>query len=80
MSKKDKLIIKLNNTKNSFTWSELTTLLRSLGFIQVEGDGSRVRFVRNTLQIRLHKPHPNKEIKSYVVNYVRDLLKSEQII
>ncbi|MCU7837612.1 MAG: hypothetical protein KZQ83_20525 [gamma proteobacterium symbiont of Taylorina sp.] len=43
MSKQDKLIQKLHSAK-TFKWSEITTLLKMLGFTELQGDGSRVKF------------------------------------
>ncbi|HGG59999.1 MAG TPA: type II toxin-antitoxin system HicA family toxin [Gammaproteobacteria bacterium] len=80
MSKTDKLLIKLENASNSFTWSDLAALLKTLGFEQIEGSGSRVRFMKGDLQIRLHKPHPQKELKAYAVKQIREILKSEGLL
>ncbi len=43
MSKKQKLINKLLIAK-TFKWSELATLLKLLGYKEIQGDGSRVKF------------------------------------
>lgn len=77
MSKSEKLLLKLKNAKHSYTWSDLISLLASLGFEQIEGSGSRVRFIRQDVIINLHKPHPQKELKHYAVNQVREILRSE---
>ncbi|MCU7904956.1 MAG: type II toxin-antitoxin system HicA family toxin [Candidatus Thiodiazotropha sp. (ex Epidulcina cf. delphinae)] len=55
-------------------------LLKALGFRQLEGAGSRVRFVKGDLQIRLHKPHPQRELKAYAVRQVREVLESEGLL
>ena len=44
MSKLEKLIAKLLNEQASFTWQELETLLRRLGYQQLQGQGSRIKF------------------------------------
>lgn len=44
MSKNEKLLAKLLNEHMAFTWPELVTLLRRLGYTQIEGAGSRVKF------------------------------------
>ena len=80
MSKAEKLIKKLKSAKNSFKWSELTALLESLGFKKIEGDGSRVTFVNDNILIKLHKPHPQKELKAYAIRQVKEILKSEGLI
>lgn len=51
-------------TPRDIRWSELRKLLHSLGFEEMQGSGSRVRFFKRDrdrnrgLMIRLHRPHP----------------------
>lgn len=80
MSKKDKLLAKLRNTTGVFAWSDMVAVLKALGFDQVEMEGSRVRFVKDDLQILLHKPHPQKEMKAYAVRQVKEVLRSEGLL
>lgn len=80
MGKKEKLITRFKAAQHGFKWSELLALLKSLGFEVVEGDGSRVGFVRDNVIIRLHKPHPQKEIKVYAMRQVRELLEKEGLL
>ena len=80
MGKTEKLLTKLIDAKNSYAWSDLVTLLKALGFEPLEGSGSRVRFVTGDLQIRLHKPHPQKELKAYAVRQVKEVLESEGLL
>lgn len=77
MSKTEKLIAKLKQASNSYTWNDLVTLLTALGFTQKEGNGSRVKFVKQDVIINLHKPHPQKEIKLYALKQIRETLKAE---
>ncbi|WP_439238888.1 type II toxin-antitoxin system HicA family toxin [Lonepinella sp. BR2919] len=74
MSKTD-LLQKLRKEPppRNFTWEELKTLLIGLGFVEQQGNGSRVKFVHAELQypISLHKPHPGNELKLYVVEQVK---------
>lgn len=70
MSKKEKLILKLKNTRGVFTWNELLALLTSLGYESVEGSGSRVKFIKGELCVDLHRPHPGNELKLYVKKLV----------
>jgi len=76
MSKKQKLIEKLKSN-SAFTWPELESLMNQLEFEKVEGDGSRVKFVKAQLVIMLHKPHPQNEIKNYVRKAILEGLKDE---
>ena len=51
--------------------------LSFLGFQQVEAEGSRVQFIgtkENEILI-LHKPHPQNEVKTYVLRRLRKVLK-----
>ena len=62
---------------SGFKWAELSTLLENMGYMAVEGRGSRVKFVRDDKIISLHRPHPNPELKRYQIRYVIDHLKVE---
>lgn len=75
MTKTDKLLAKLKSSK-TLTWNELAGALKVLGYQQVEGDGSRVKFDNGIPKelINLHKPHPKNELKAYALRQVRDKL------
>lgn len=82
MSKTEKLLAKLVNGRSAFTWSELVTLLARLGYSQLEGSGSRIKFDNgdpNAL-INLHKPHPGNEIKTYARRQIIEQLKTGGLI
>ncbi|MEG7361915.1 type II toxin-antitoxin system HicA family toxin [Pseudomonas citronellolis] len=82
MSRGEKLLAKLLNESASFTWQELVTLLRWLGYRQLEGSGSRVKFDNGDPQalINLHKPHPDNELKAYVRRQIIEHLKAGELI
>lgn len=82
MSKHEKLIAKLLNKQAVFTWQELAALLRGLGYRQIEGDGSRVKFDNGDprAMINMHKPHPGNELKSYAKRQVIEHLKMGGLI
>jgi len=71
MSKKDKLKNKLLNGSD-FTWNELVTLLKFLGFEEIQGSGSRVKFEDGTAEnmINLHRPHPGNHLKRYAIKQI----------
>ena len=75
MSKSEKQINKLRVGK-TITWDELKSALKSLGYVVVEGDGSRVKFENGNPSelVNLHKPHPGNEVKSYALRQVREKL------
>ena len=60
--------------------TDLIAVLASLGFKQIEGAGSRVSFSNGTVMIKLHKPHPQKEVKAYAVKQVKEVLKREGLL
>ena len=77
MSKKQKLIDKLKTKPKDLTIDEAESLLLSLGFIKSNKgrtSGSRVEFKHGRLKIRLHAPHPCKDLKPYQVNMIKDAL------
>lgn len=80
MGKTEKLLSRFRAARGPFKWDELVAVLRSLGFEQIEGAGSRVCFVRGSLDIHLHKPHPQKEVKAYAVKQVQAVLRSEGLL
>jgi hypothetical protein len=82
MSRHEKLLAKLLNKQAGFAWQELVALLSSMGYRQLQGDGSRVKFDNGNPQamINLHKPHPGNELKAYVKRQVIEHLKAGGLI
>nr|WP_262926034.1 type II toxin-antitoxin system HicA family toxin [Pseudomonas chlororaphis] len=82
VSKNDKLLAKLLNDRGTFSWQELVTLLKRLGYTPLEGSGSRVKFDNGDpgAMINLHKPHPGNELKAYIRRQVIEQLKSGGLI
>ena len=82
MSKKDKLLKKFLHVpiKKDLTFSELETLLITLGYVKLEGNGSAVKFFNKEKDslINLHKPHPNDELKVYLVKQIQEKLQEIQ--
>jgi len=75
MSRKEKLLKRLQSKPKNFTYDEARTLLVQLGFKEDQKgktSGSRVVFIneRKNVSIELHKPHPNNELKVYQINYL----------
>ena len=81
MSKKEKLIQKLLLAR-TFKFSELITLLQMLGYTELQGDGSRVKFDNGNPEdlINLHKPHPGNEMKAYAIKQVKEKLQRGGLI
>lgn len=82
MSKHEELLAKLLNKQAGFSWQELVALLSSMGYRQLQGDGSRVKFDYGNphAMINLHKPHPGNELKAYVKRQVIEHLKAGGLI
>jgi predicted RNA binding protein YcfA (HicA-like mRNA interferase family) len=72
MGKQDKLRSRLLSKPKNFTWDELESCLKHLGFEVRNGKGSRRKFVHNASMtiINLHEPHPDRVIKSYALEQV----------
>ncbi len=84
MGRKEKLLARLQERPKDFTWDELTSVLKSLGYVQRKSGktcGSRVKFVHSSAPtITLHKPHPANIVKIYVIEDILELLKNEEMI
>lgn len=78
MSKKVKLIQKLQSEPKGFTWSEATSLMRACGFklLNAKGGGSGRMFRNETTKqkVRLHEPHPQTTLLPYMVNVLIEAL------
>jgi len=83
MSKKEKLIKRLKSKPKDFTYDEADALLTSLGMKKSNKgrtSGSRVEYVLNGIKIRLHKPHPQNELKKYQISDLLDDLTNGGLI
>ncbi|MBU1170701.1 MAG: type II toxin-antitoxin system HicA family toxin [Proteobacteria bacterium] len=84
MSRKEKLISRFQQRPKNFTWDELISLLKYMGYREIKtgkAGGSRRRFVHDSAAtITLHKPHPQNILKRYAVDQVLDILKQEGMI
>lgn len=59
---------------SSIAWSDIESLLLSLGAETREGSGSRVGFSLNGVDIIVHRPHPRKETDKGAVKSVHKFL------
>ena len=84
MGRKEKILARLQQRPKDFTWDELTSLLKTLGYVQRKTGktgGSRRKYIHSTAPtITLHKPHPGRIVKMYVINDILELLRREGII
>lgn len=58
----------------SIRWSDIESLLESLGAEIEEGEGSRVRVALNGVRAVFHRPHPEPTTDKGAVKSVRTLL------
>ena len=61
-------------TSGTIEWAAIEGLLVAVGCRVVEGNGSRVRFVKDEEVEIFHRPHPSREAKRYQVRAARDFL------
>ncbi len=83
MGKLEKMIKRLKSNPKDFTFDEMQALLLALGFeLSNKGktSGSRVKFFKGGIFISLHKPHPRKELASYQVKQIIEVLTEEGLI
>ena len=83
MSTKDKLIERFKRQPKDFTWDELVRLFGIFGFsIDNKGttSGSRTVFVKDDKEIEIHKPHPSKILKGYVMKNVLKFLINKEFL
>jgi predicted RNA binding protein YcfA (HicA-like mRNA interferase family) len=85
MSKYEKLLEKLLSLPKNFTYDEMVKLLKGFGYIHQErkrSSGSAVMFYNKKLndKIMFHKPHPEKELKEYILKLVIQQLKNNKLV
>ena len=85
MSKVEKLIQRLKNNPKDFSCDELRRILLHFGYDEIKTgktSGSRVAFYKEDTQhiIRLHKPHPKPELKSYQIQMLIKELTNQNLI
>lgn len=85
MNKKEKLIKRFRTLPKDFTFEEVEALFNGCGFtLESKGatSGSRVKFYNEKDQNSyiMHKPHPSKIIKGYMMQDILNyLLKNDYI-
>ena len=59
----------------SMPWASIESLLIAVGCEVIEGNGSRVRFVKDGAVAIFHRPHPEPEAKRHHVRDARAYLR-----
>lgn len=82
MSQKENLINRLKSKPKDFTIQELDSLMSKCGCIKItrgKTSGSAIAYVHEETKqiIRIHSPHPKKELKQYIIKSALEFL--EQI-
>jgi len=67
-------------TSASIVFADIEALIKALGGVAAEREGSRVRIELNGEQWRCHRPHPGKEAKRYQVEEARELLERAGVL
>ena len=84
MGQKEKLIQRLRSKPKDFTFEDAETLLKYLKYTRSnkgKTSGSRVMFMSNEHgSIVLHKPHPQKELKTYQIKQLLEILEQEGLL
>jgi predicted RNA binding protein YcfA (HicA-like mRNA interferase family) len=76
LSKKQKLIQRIQQRPADFTWDEARTLMESCDFSLVKNQGSRRCFRHpKGIKVSLHEPHPQPTLKRYVIDALLEALK-----
>ena len=66
--------------RSDIRWNDIENLVKDFGGNVKQGRGSRVMFELNGKIGRFHQPHPQPEIKKYVVKDLRDFLEEAGIL
>jgi len=85
MGKADKLIQRFLSKPKNFSYKELRRLLNYFDYQEAKTgktSGSRSAFINQKTKhiIRLHKPHPNPELKRYQINLIEEELKKTGVL
>ncbi len=84
LGQKEKLIERLKARPKDFTFEDAETLLRYFSYQRSNKgrtSGSRVMFLSETHPpIMLHRPHPRKELLSYQVKQLLEVLEQEGLL
>ena len=75
-SKQEKVYEKIfkNPVQSDIEWTEIESLLKSLGATISEGNGSRVRIELNGERAVFHRPHPEKVTDKGAIKSMRKFL------
>ena len=79
MSQIEKLLRKLRSKPKDLTYDEVVRIFAYFGYLADESvEGSRVIFIKDISRFRMHKPHPDSIIKSYMVKRIVVFLQEKE--
>ena len=86
LGRREKLLQRLSTLPTDFTWREMEALLRALGCVKEQGNGSRSKFVfwgtTGRIFLYMHKPHPSSILDrgrvEALADFVRIVLEASQ--
>jgi HicA toxin of bacterial toxin-antitoxin, len=61
-------------TSGTIKFADVESLVKALGGVLTEREGSRMKIELGGEQWRCHHPHPGKEAKRYQIEEIRELL------
>jgi hypothetical protein len=61
-------------TPKTMVWADIEALLLAIGCVVIEGEGSRVRFIRDDLIGYFLRPHPKNEAAPYQIRDAKTFL------
>jgi hypothetical protein len=79
MTKRQKLVERLESKPSDFEWAELKLLMENFGYQLRTTGGSGRKFIHGQTQATLfmHEPHPTKVLKAYQVREAIRFLQQE---
>ncbi|MFJ7144291.1 type II toxin-antitoxin system HicA family toxin [Pseudomonas protegens] len=81
MSQIEKVLEKLTKTPapRDFTWAQLQKVMKHFGYKELEGNGSRKKFVHpgTKHKVLLHKRHPDSTLIGAQIEDIIEALKSQ---
>ena len=82
MSKREKLLQRLQTKPTDFTWDELVTVMEGFGYELKKTGGSSRKFIHVESKVTwmTHEPHPQNVLKAYQIRDVLSHLKQEKKI
>ncbi|HEX6770788.1 MAG TPA: type II toxin-antitoxin system HicA family toxin [Acidobacteriaceae bacterium] len=82
MSKREKLLARLNSKPKDFTWDELVSVMKACGYELTTTGGSGRKFIDHETGATafLHEPHPGNILKAYQIRDILSHLEQEKKI